>query len=93
MLRKISLWIILGVTFLGASAFRLQDIPAVILPSNWAALAIVFGIILLAAILLIIQTRMTPSNTARYHLDHGEENHDLYGESSHTGSDEQAEHS
>jgi hypothetical protein len=92
MLRKTSLWILLAATFLGASGFRIQDAPGLVLIGSWAALGMLLFIIFVAAILLIAQTRMTPSNTARYHLDHGAAGHEQDVENVHESSSREAEH-
>jgi hypothetical protein len=76
-----------GITsaFLSTSAFKIQT-PVWNGPENWAALFVVFVLIIFLAILLIYQRSLTPSNTAYYHIDRAE--HDLggvHGVDEHTG--------
>lgn len=77
MLRKLSVWASLTASFLFTSAFTLQESTSAGLPTGWAALAVVFVIIFILAILLIFQGHKTPEAVARYHLDHGEHGHSL----------------
>lgn len=39
-------------------------------PTGWTAFFIVLLVILVAAIFIVLQSRLTPDNAARYHLDH-----------------------
>ncbi len=70
MLRKLFGWIVLAAALLGTSAFTTQTQPAASNLAGWKALSIAVVLTVMIGILLILQSRNTPENTARYHLDH-----------------------
>lgn len=70
MAQMASNWIIIASAWFAASAFTIQNQPTPTGKNGWQGLTIVFVIIFILAILLIFQSRKTPENLARYHLDH-----------------------
>lgn len=75
MLYKSSIGVGLFLAVLSTSAFTVQNSPAMNVPTGWAALTIVLVVTIIVAILIIIQSRLTPSAITRYHLDHTEPGH------------------
>jgi hypothetical protein len=85
MSRKLLFLSCITFAFLSTSAFKMQTLVWNG-PENWAALFVVFVLIIFLAILLIYQRSLTPSNIAYYHLDRAD--HDLggvHGVDEHTG--------
>lgn len=68
---------LLALVYLGLVAFTPTEGSELVWngPVGWTAFVLVMAVILVAAVLLIIQSRQTPENVAAYHLDHAAEGH------------------
>jgi hypothetical protein len=80
---KINLWFCLAIIFFSTTGFKSQETPIWNGPVNWAALAVIFAIIFLVALLILYQSFQTSSAVARYHLDHAEPGHEQAHEDVH----------
>ena len=83
MRNKLMLWFCLAIIFISTTGFTVQESPIWNGPENWAALAVVFAIIFLVALLILYQSTNTPNAVARYHLDHVEHGHEQTDERAH----------